>query len=238
MPLPVASPRRPADESVVVSLVGESVERALECSPATIDFGSLTVGGTAGDCRSRNLTCENTANIPATIWGWSVTEDSSSTFSVEASEVVELAPGSAGPPHVLRLPITFCPRVGRHEAVLTVDIDEGAVRVPITGRGTAPDIELSTNSLNFSFTPVGTSENRTLTIRNRGDAPLDVANLVGHSEVFSASPNGTRVLQGRRADITITFRPPAAQTYEGRFTIESNDPDEPSVTLNVIGSGI
>ena len=108
-----------------------SVERALECSPATIDFGSLTVGGTAGDCRSRNLNCENTANIPATIWGWSVTEDSSPTFSVEASEVVELAPGSAGPPHVLRLPITFCPRVGRHDAVLTVDIDEGAVRVQL-----------------------------------------------------------------------------------------------------------
>ena len=75
-----------------------------------------------------------------------------------------------------------------------------------------------------------------VTLRNEGDAPLEIALSLAGDDVFSLSPGEVTLDPGTRTQVTITFFPITDGDYTSTLTIRSNDPDKARVTIPVIGS--
>jgi len=118
-----------------------------------------------------------------------------------------------------------------------VDTDEA---VPIQ----QPDIEVEPMVLTFGARPTECpSPPQTITIRNVGNRPLDISTLAvrgADNSVYTiTSPIPTRIRAGQEATVDVVFE--AAQvdvTYDlARVFIESNDPDESEVRVDLTGEG-
>jgi hypothetical protein len=127
------------------------------------------------------------------------------------------------------------------------DPDESTVIVPCTLIYSAtqiPSISISANALDFGSIEVGSSAMETLTITNLGGGTL--SGSLSTPSGYTASLVTKQVLRntlsfnlpaGSSAMYDITFAPAEASTYNGNITITSNDADNPSETVQTIGSG-
>ncbi|CAM6101477.1 unnamed protein product [Calypogeia fissa] len=99
-------------------------------------------------------------------------------FSIEPDRVVNL-PAGHSVPQTAELHITFntnAPKfpVGRLECWVPINIKEGPITmVLLTANVTAPDLHLSTNSLDFETVLVGRCKGMFIRMENRGEAPCD-----------------------------------------------------------------
>lgn len=101
-----------------------------------------------------------------------------------------------------------------------------------------PDIEVSTVALDFGAVRIGGSKSRTIQISNAGSGALVVNSISSDSASFILSENPAFTLQPAEIrEVTVTFTPPAKGPYNGHLDIQSNDPDEGLVIVNLSGSG-
>jgi PKD repeat protein len=129
---------------------------------------------------------------------------------------------------------------------LTVTDDQGAtgsdtstaiITVPPVNE---PDINLSSNSLNFSQVEVGQTQSRTTVVKNIGTAMLNVTGITpcdGTSAEYTWSPDTLMLASGAGQTLTVFYNPADQNSDEGCLEIASNDPDENLVLLNLTGSG-
>ncbi|MFN3821223.1 MAG: choice-of-anchor D domain-containing protein, partial [bacterium] len=98
-----------------------------------------------------------------------------------------------------------------------------------------PDIEVSTESIDFGTIVVGIQSSEDFTVFNRGNAPLEVESFtitegtpfsVNFEDGFVLGPGNSRVF-------TVTFAPEEVGEYEADLTIVSNDPDEGEVVISL-----
>ena len=82
----------------------------------------------------------------------------------------------------------------------------------------------------------------TFYIQNRGLGDLTITSISSDLNVFTVDYEGIGddvVLEdGQQRIITITFRPVEVAEYEGRITIESDDPNDPVLHVDVNGDGV
>ena len=98
-----------------------------------------------------------------------------------------------------------------------------------------PMIELSATALNFSTVFIGDSSNKTIKIRNLGDADLNITNISlfdGYTSSWSQTQNPIAAKDS--VEITFTFKPTEEKEYNGNFTITNNDVTK---TIQVTGQG-
>lgn len=133
---------------------------------------------------------------------------------------------------------------GSGEARLTSgSVDESG---PSWGAGVAgvpakePDIG-DVNSIDFGNVVIGDSLDKTTTIYNQGNATLTVQSItrasgssdftyVGPSTPFDVGAGGSKT-------VTVRFAPSSEGAKNATFTIDSNDPDEASITFAASGTG-
>ncbi len=124
---------------------------------------------------------------------------------------------------------------------------EGPIRRTMTlnGQGVESNIVLEgapSSQMQFGNVMLGRPVSLGLTIRNTGQRDLSLSRIalapesdpafsVNNPCVPSLVPNGS-------CQATITFRPSALRAYEARLAIESNDPDSPTMSVNLIGQGV
>ena len=83
----------------------------------------------------------------------------------------------------------------------------------------------------------------TVTLANTGDGPLAISGLtLGDTANFSIAWDGngqapTSILPGASRVATITFDPATTGAFATAFTIDTNDPDEPTVAVALEGEG-
>lgn len=111
----------------------------------------------------------------------------------------------------------------------TVDLEAGV-------GAAVPDISVPT-SLAFGSVTVGTSKTKTLTISNVGAAALTITDITVAGSQFSRGTLPGPIAAGSSADVNITFSPTSTGSKSATLTIVSNDPDEPSVTVELSGIG-
>lgn len=99
----------------------------------------------------------------------------------------------------------------------------------------APDINSSSNNVDFGEVPLGTTLSRNVQISNQGNTPLSIQNVqVDNSEfIVSGLGSGDVVGAGESVNLTISFSPSDQRDSEGVITIQSDDPDEPEITITV-----
>ena len=102
------------------------------------------------------------------------------------------------------------------------------------------DIEVSPTALNFGLVRIGDSRVKTLTIKNAGDASLRVDPITkeGNSAFRLLSPTGAFTVDacGERP-VTVSFTPVSPVEVTGTLTINGNDPDEPRLSVPLVGEG-
>lgn len=102
-----------------------------------------------------------------------------------------------------------------------------------------PDIDV-TGSVSFGSVDVGTTADRSLAVTNTGSADLVIGALSGLAAPFSivgdTCSNRTIAASGS-CSVTIRFAPTAAAFASDDLELPSNDPDEPTATVSVDGTG-
>ena len=111
------------------------------------------------------------------------------------------------------------------------------------GAQAVPEITIIPQSLDFGDVEVGSYKEDTITIRNDGNADLEVTNLTTTNPRFTviSPPTPFTVPYQDNIDeenVTIRFSPIIAGIQTGNLEIESNDPDEPTALAGLTGKGI
>ena len=135
------------------------------------------------------------------------------------------------------------------------DLDEDTITVRIIGEGVGydvPDITVTDDAwpiddlvVSFRNVAVGKSSIMTVTLSNNGTADLEIHNIASDDileepfTIESVENNcSSRIISpGEHCIFTVLFAPKHEFSFSDSFDIQSNDPDEGSVTVRVDGAG-
>ncbi len=105
-----------------------------------------------------------------------------------------------------------------------------------------PDIRTPIDPIDFGDVLVGSSQDETTTIYNDGSDTLTIntmARMSGSAEFTYVGPTTPfDIAAGSSQAITIRFTPTSAGAKSATFNVNSNDPDDPDVTFDVLGNVI
>ena len=117
--------------------------------------------------------------------------------------------------------------------------DEPEVFVPthltVTG---IPDIDIPNNVLLFGEAFVGFPSPMPLTIVNEGADTLNITNVTSSNPDFSPEVTSASIPARTSHDIQISLTPSAEGFIFGVLTVESNDSDEGSIDIALLGEGV
>ena len=103
-----------------------------------------------------------------------------------------------------------------------------------------PQMVLSGTSYDFGEVSIDSPTSWSLMLFNTGDATLEIGNIASDNSAFTLpSPDFPQNISlGDSLEVTVTFLPTEEKSYSGNITITSNDPDEDTVSISLIGVGI
>ena len=106
-----------------------------------------------------------------------------------------------------------------------------------------PDIATDPTEYDFGSLQVGDRESATIDIRilNEGDADLRVTDirLSDADAPYDLGPvDSVLIPAGEASQFAVTFTPETAADYSASILIDSNDPDEPTAEVLLVGQGI
>ncbi len=211
----------------------------LALSPASLAFGSVNVGATA----SLTATVQNTGNAALTVSAIARCSATSTDFTWSPAAPITIQPGQSS-----TLTVAFAPTAAVTESgcinLTSNDPTSPVTALSVNGTGAvpaAPAIALSPASLSFGTVSVGASATLPTQVQNTGTAPLSITAIApcsGTSGVFTWAPAAPfTVAVGGSTNLAVTYTPTAATASSGCLTISSNDPQRPTVNLNVAGNG-
>lgn len=211
-------------------------------SPAALDFGEVVVDV---DAPTVDVFVTNGGRADLDV-ALSIVGDSGFTIVGETTFTVEVD-------GALTIPIQFDPTelvpYAADLILTTNDPDDGGiVTIPLTGIGRvpyAPDIELRADdgspSTLLDFGDVYPSADEVFQIANVGDADLDLTGVLqtgaGTFSLVSDDPSGNRVAPGGALTVIVHYDATLTNGDSGAIEIESNDPDEPKVTMALEANG-
>ncbi len=217
-----------------------------------VPFGTVSAGGSA----AQTVTITNSGNAALVIGTvgsadplaapFSITNDTCSNQTVAPAAsctlTISFAPAAAG---------TFTdsfniPSNDTAKPSVTVNVSGTGSTTAALGKITVTDSVSPANDLQIPFGTVssGRSVNQTVTVANTGSGDLVIgavasANpLAAPFSIANDTCSGKTLAGGSSCTLTVTFAPTAIGTYSDSFDIPSNDPDQPSITLQVNGFGV
>jgi len=202
-------------------------------TPSSFNFGNLVVGKKV----SQTATVLNTGNTSINVTAASV---SSGQFAVSGITMpLSLAVGQSS-----TFQVWFDPSAaGTVTGTLTIQTDNGAAsgQVALTGVATTPpqQISVSSTTLNLGSAIVGATANGSLTLTNTGGANLIISLISVSGGPFGVSGITTpsTVAPGGSATVNVSFIPKTAGIDSGSISITSNDPNAPTTTVSLTGTG-
>ena len=210
--------------------IGPPPAPVVSLSPASLSFGSQTVGTTSP---SQSVTLTNIGNAGLTITGITPTGDFAQTDNC-GSSVAALSSCT--------ITVTFKPTQSgaRTGAVSISDNAAGSPQsVSLTGTGvvSAPAVTLSSSSLNFGNQTLGTtSPPQSVTVTNSGNAELTISGVSASGDFAQTNTCSAPVAAGASCSINVTFTPTLIGTRTGAVSISDNAAGSPQ-TISLTGTG-
>ncbi|WP_242343505.1 choice-of-anchor D domain-containing protein [Anaeromyxobacter terrae] len=236
----------PAHASVNLGVTGTAAATpapAIALSPTALAFGTVTVG------TSKSLTTQiqNTGNAPLNVTGVAPCAGTPAVFTWAPATPVAVAAGASttltvtfGPTSAGALPSGACLAVSSDDpARPTVDLNVSGAGATVT----APAIALDPTSLAFGSVTVGTTKTLSTTLRNTGNAPLNVTSIARCNKTSAAitwSPAAPLTIEaGASTTLDVTFAPTSAGALANNacLAVSSDDPANPTVALGLSGTG-
>jgi hypothetical protein len=205
----------------------------IDVTPASLGFGSVR----AGQAKDLQLTVRNTGSATLTV---SSITSSNAQFSVNSpTGSFNVAAGASAIVSVRFAPNSSGAKTGTL-SINSNDPSRGRVDVAMTGTGLAPVIEVAPPSLNFGNVGVGESLSLRLTVRNTGNAPLNISSITSSDSQFTISLLTTSFAlpANTSVNISVRFAPTSAGAKTGTLSINSNDPTRPRVDAPMTGTGL
>jgi Abnormal spindle-like microcephaly-assoc'd, ASPM-SPD-2-Hydin/HYDIN/CFA65/VesB-like, Ig-like domain/Cep192 domain 4 len=230
-----------------VKLTGTGANGALTADPATIDFGTVTVGDTAS---ARSFTVTNSGTLTTTIGTVLVSSPSEFPLAGGTCAGATLAPGDTCTVSVAFKPGT----TGDRSATMDVGGSGGAaVSVALSGTGRTatpttppttaarPVLSASPSSVDFGTVFIGAAGTpQTVTIRNTGTGATSPAVAVTGADAgdFAVTTNGCQsrsLSAGASCPLTVAFSPRAAGARSAALTVTGTG--GASTTARLSGAG-
>ena len=206
----------------------------------TTEFGTLAVES----AEAQTLAITNDGDVQANITSVQITGADTTAFDVRGLGTISLAGGASESFTVEAAPTV----TGSATATLEITTEENETLTATLGvTGTEPDIELSTQTLTFDRTRVGTTATEELQITNTGNAALNISaiqlvNVNAPSGQFFIDDEVARTVPAKGTEtLTVAYAPSvtdvdAAKNSTPRnasIRVDSDDPDDPSLTVDV-----
>lgn len=222
--------------SVPLSGTGFVLSPGVGLSASSLDFGIVTNSATI----TRTLTISNTGNGPLQLGAIGLSGAASFTIVTNPCANAILAPGGS-----CNVVLRFTPTTaGPQAATLQIPSDAANSPTNVALSGSlvlTPALCVSPNPVAFGSVSLGTTNDRTLTLRSCGYAALTVnsVQIAGASE-FSLLPNSCGTLPtGEVCSVTVRFIPTGAGPRTATVTVSDNGAGSPhtvAVTGNVSAS--
>ncbi|MCK5119878.1 MAG: choice-of-anchor D domain-containing protein, partial [Candidatus Latescibacteria bacterium] len=234
--LPSNDPDAPELE---VTLEGHGVLPGLLLSELEHDFGDVQVGQGA----YWTLRIDNTGEADLSI-GYSISSEEGS-FGWDPERVPTEQTVSPGEP--LELFLMFAPKSsGSKEGTLVIessDPNNPKLEVTLQGRAIQPRMVLSESAYDFGDVQMGQGARWTLRLSNEGESDLSIGYAVTSGDGSfgwdpDRIPTEQTVSPGDTLEFFLLFVPAALGPHSGALTIQSNDPDQPEVVVNMTGAGV
>lgn len=226
-------------------LVGRGTNTAIACRPPSLDFGQVNPGATVNG----TIACANTANEPVTLLSWELAPGSSTAYGVVSSS------GQARtlpPNEEITIELSFSPRqsdVGRPPsgALLIKGSNPQAqrnlddTRIPLMGTAGGPNIVVQPDALAFGQVAVGTAKKRRLLVSNLGFDDLTVSSIepdAAGTGAFVADRTMMLIPAGGAEVVEVTLTATEEGAIASSLVIESDDADEPVVSIALTGEGV
>ncbi len=198
-------------------------------TPGTLQFGSVTVGGTSA---AQSITLKNTGTAAATVATPTITGD----FLVSANTCSSALAAGGGS---CSIAVEFAPTAeGARSGNLTVTDSTGTHTVALSGTGTGqPVVALSPASLTFDRTAIGgTSTAQTVTVTNSGSgsATLKTPTITGDFAITSNACSST-LAAGATCTLAVAFGPTATGSRTGLLTLADSAGNH---TVQLSGTGV
>lgn len=216
-----------------IYLSGTGLPVAPRINPASLTFGITQVGvASATQTVTIQAPGKDLINLTA-----ASTEDASSDFTASPSQCVGIC----------IVNIAFKPSATgvRKGGIKVTDPLLGlSSTIEVQGTGANPAIAFSPSSLTFS-TPVGmASAIQMATVTNNGTVPIGIpkASIAGaNPEQFAILANtcpATGLLPGGSCAVSVIFQPLAQGAFTGMLQLTTTDPNNPTFTANMSGTGL
>ncbi|HVI06771.1 MAG TPA: choice-of-anchor D domain-containing protein, partial [Candidatus Binatia bacterium] len=202
----------------LIVLTGTGAVAGVSLSPATLIFGSVSVGTSAQSIS--NVAVASSTSDPLTVTGVTVSGD----FSLAQN----LCSGAVAPGAECGLNIAFNPtaagtRTGTAVINYTLGSATGQLILSLSGVGAAPGVALSPSNIDFGSVTVGTTSLSTafVTVDPSTNGAMTITGVMISGD-FTVSENecNTPVSPGGECGMGITFAPSAAELETGIAVID------------------
>jgi hypothetical protein len=213
-----------------------------QLSPASLSFGSLTVGQASS---ALTLTISSVGGQALSLNTITITGTNPGDFSITGDTCH--APVALSPNSSCSELITFTPSAtGARSAALTITDNASpstqSASLSGTGLAPAPAVTLIPGSLAFGNVAMGSSAQQSISVQNSGTAALHISNIAlggaNASDYSSSSASCTSAIAvGSSCTATVTFTPAAAGLRSATLTLTDDAPNSPQ-TVIITGTGL
>lgn len=217
-----------------VQLIGTGREQypmAISLSRDSLNFGGVEIEHTG----TQTLTITNTGEKTLQV---SNIQSNNSVFTVGTTQF-SLAGGVSR-----EVVLTFLPTaITTYTGSLTItsnDAKNPQRVVKLQGEGrkiNRPEILVSAKTLSFGSVQVGRQRIQYLKVENVGDLNLQISQLLITQAQFKITNTPFTLTPGAYQWLSITYQPDKQETQLGRLEISSNDPEQPTVEIDLQGTG-
>ncbi len=217
--------------AIALSGSGTASQPQLTISPASVTFGSVSVGSTI----SQTVTLTNPGNAALTV---TQAVPSGTGFSMSgASMPMTINAGSSASFTAKFSP----PAVGSDAGGISIvsNAPGSPAMIALSGAGIEGQLGANPSSVNFGSVAVGNNGSQTITLTNSGSASVTISQAAASGTGFSISGLSTPLALGAGLSTTFSaqFTPASAGSASGSISIISNGLNSPTtISLNGIGT--
>jgi len=229
-----------------VPLRGTGIAGAVTVSATSLAYNTVTAGTPV--TKSVTITNNGTAavNVTPSITGTASVDYTFDAGATSCNTDPTKTNALLGVGKSCTIGVKFNPTaIGSRTATLVIPNNTGTpLRVALSGTGAGSTFALSPTAANLGTITRNSTKTQTITVRNSGTIPFRVGQPAisgsGASaySVTGAGCIGTTLAAGRTCNLTVTFRPTAAQAYTATLDVLGDASSLPAkVSATLTGSG-
>lgn len=224
-----------AEPTLTATLTGVGLDTTATLTPSSATYAAINVGTTSA---AQVFTWTNTSPLPLDIGRVGFGVRVSGDFAVTANNCsLTIAAGASCSVAVAFAPTTSGTRTGTLTIVSTSSAD-GTLTAALTGTGVA-NIVAAPASLDFGKVDLGaTASPQAVVITNYSQHTIGLGPAGIGGDFAYASGCGSSLVGGAQCSVLVSFSPTALGARTGTFTLATNDPGIPVLSVPLAGTGV